>query len=271
MMQVIRETLTTPLSKDAYFDAYLMDQYEDLEPDRLRPAAVIAPGGGYAFVSPREGEPVAMALLAKGCQAFVLHYSVGPEHRFPTALLELAEAVRTIRQHAAEWHVNPEAIIGVGFSAGGHLVASLGTLIAQTVLADYQPDEIRLNGMMLGYPVITSGEFKEPGSFDQLIGPDASPALRLQVSLERQVSAQTPPTFLWTTMTDETVPVENSIRFAEALHEHDVACELHIFPAGRHGLSLATRETWSQRHDYGKEPVVAQWLSLFATWLQQFM
>lgn len=270
-MQVIRQPLVTVMSDTAYFEAYLMDQYQELEPARMRPAAVIAPGGGYAFVSPREGEPVAMALLAKGCQAFVLHYSVGPTHRFPTALLELAETVRIIRKRAAEWHVNPDAIVGVGFSAGGHLIGSLGTMARQNVLAGYPFAQIRLNGMMLGYPVITSGEFKEPGSFDQLIGPDASPALRLQVSLERQVSATTPPTFLWATMSDETVPVENSLRFAEALHEHDVACELHVFPTGRHGLSLATRESWSQRHNYGKQPVVAQWLPLFGTWLQQFM
>ena len=126
-----------------------------------RPAVVICPGGGYRYTSSREPESIAMQYLAAGMQAFVLYYNCAPSV-FPCALLELAKSVSIVRSHAAEWNIDPDKILVVGFSAGGHLAASIGCFWNQEFV--YGPlgltaEDIRPNGNILGYPVITSGEF----------------------------------------------------------------------------------------------------------------
>ncbi|MFD1429253.1 alpha/beta hydrolase [Lacticaseibacillus mingshuiensis] len=212
-MQLIHETLTTPLSSDAVLDGYIRDASANIEPNRKRIAVIICPGGAYSFVADREAEPVALALLARGQQAFVLHYSVGPARPFPTALLELAAAVRLVRTRAAEWAIDPDKIIVAGFSAGGHLAASLADFWHTPALVDhvFSPADVQPNGLMLAYPVITSGPHAHRGSFRNLLGDQPTPDQLEAVSLEKHVSAQNPPTFLWSTFADDAVPVENSL------------------------------------------------------------
>ena len=138
----------------AKFVGYCLDNSEEIVPDRVRPSVLVIPGGGYEMTSDREAEPIAMQFLAAGFNAFVLRYSVKPSV-FPVALLEAADAMKMIREHAAEWHVDPEAIAVIGFSAGGHLAANLATSTSDDVLEahGYDPDAVRPNGLMLAYPV----------------------------------------------------------------------------------------------------------------------
>lgn len=241
-------------STEAQLHAYILDG------ERLRPGVLICPGGGYGFITDREGEAVALQFCAAGFHAFVLTYTVFPEfYRLP--MLELSQAVREIRQSADSWNLDPDRIAVCGFSAGGHLAASLG--VHWHKLQD-APDN-KPNALILSYPVITSGEYRHPGSFENLLGPNPSPEMVQEMSLETQVSANTPPTFLWHTVADDVVPVENSMLFAAALQDNKVPFELHIFPNGPHGLSLAVWETDDGR---GVNPHAAHWMGLCIEWLK---
>ena len=201
-MQYLERTITGVDGTAATLRGYVIDNSEEMTSSRRRPAVLIIPGGGYEMTSDREAEPIALAMLGFGFHAFVLRYSVAPS-RYPVALLEAAEAMRTIRDHADAWHVDAQAVVAAGFSAGGHLAASLGTSGADDILEahGYAPSDIRPDGLMLGYPVITSGEYAHRGSFAALLGDRRDdPAMLRRLSLEHQVSDATPPTFIWHTV-----------------------------------------------------------------------
>ncbi len=213
-----------------------------------RPLVIVVPGGAYAYCSPREAEPVALKFLAEGIHAAVLRYSAAP-NRYPTAALELAWSIQYCRAHAAEWHVKPDAISVCGFSAGGHLAGTLGTLWGEPVFekalgggADWKPDS-----QILCYSVLTLGEFTHEGSRYNLLGGPEDPGNRLDrvgtLSLETRVTKETPPTFLWHTAEDGAVPVENSLMYAAACRRNGVPFELHIFERGGHGLSTCEEIT----------------------------
>ncbi len=254
-----------------YMDAYLLDTTEQNPYFQNRPAVVICPGGGYRFVSEREGEAVAMRFLAAGFHAFVLQYSVAPA-RFPTALTELADAVRQVRAHAADWNVQSDHIYMMGFSAGGHLCASLGTLWNHPVLEEALgwssgPKTWKPDGMLLCYPVISIGPSMHRGSFDCLLGADPPEDRKRLLSLEDQVTADTVPAFLWHTQEDAAVSVENSLLFAAALRKAGVPFELHIYQKGPHGLSLCDETT-----SYSPEMVIADdagWINLAIAWAKR--
>lgn len=251
------------------------------KPDARRKAVLICPGGCYEFCSTREAEPVAFQFLAMDCQAFVLNYSTAP-NPFPTALLELMAAMAVIREHAKEWHIDPDQIYPCGFSAGGHLAASLGVFWDREFLLNplgIKAEQARPNGLILAYPVISSGAYAHEGSFTNLLGlpgtppvlKNAPPITRDLLSLELQAGPQVPPVFLWHTDTDQTVPVENSLLFAMALKPFNVSLELHIFPEGRHGLALASQETDKDQPEDGKGPYTVptcqSWIPLVKNWL----
>ena len=210
---------------------------------RLRPGILILPGGGYNHVSEREAEPVALRFLAKGYCAFVLTYSVYP-HRFPTALREAAMAMRYIREHAQEMGLDPEKVAAMGFSAGGHLCGTLGTLFDSPEVADLgSAGALRPDALGLCYPVAVSWGRTHEGSFEKLCGGDT--ALRQRLSLEGLVRPDMPPVFLWHTREDETVPCRNSLILAQALEEAGVDFALHIYQKGPHGLSTANEMAYS--------------------------
>lgn len=278
----------------ATLTAYLLDAIS-VAPEKQRPAVIVVPGGGYTRRSDREKEPVAMQFLAMGYHAFVLDYSVAP-HRFPVSLTELALAVAMVREHAQEWHVDPAAILVCGFSAGGHLACSLGTFWNDPVSYEgigKTAEQVRPDGLILCYPVITSGEFRHPGSIEMLLGEDVVQGdagrefsdaeqnavqnaeytiserheLLDKVSLERHVTPSMPPVFLWHTLTDATVPVENSLLLASAMRRCGVSFELHIFPSGCHGLALANEETGGDQERL-TEPCCQTWISLVKSWIE---
>jgi acetyl esterase/lipase len=221
-------------------------------------AVIVCPGGGYSHRAKHEGEPVAEFFNSKGIHAFVVQYRVSP-HKHPAPLLDIARAVRIVRSNAEEWNILANKIAVCGFSAGGHLTASLGVLHheAETVEDDLQGISARPDGLILCYPVISSIDFAHQGSFDNLAGKE-NVELRKKLSLETQVTENTPPTFLWHTASDLGVPVENSFLFCQALSRCNVPFELHVFPKGGHGLGLA-----EAHRD------IAVWPELCATWLKQ--
>lgn len=250
---------------------YFLDSSPELRDSGRRPAVVVCPGGAYQFNSDREAEPIALAFCAQGVHACVLRYPCAPA-RFPTALCALAQAVAWVREHAEEYHVDPDRILVCGFSAGGHLAASLGVFWHQPFLAQasgISADLCRPNGMILCYPVITSDPaYAHMGSFENLLGPDADEAQRAQVSLEKQVTDQTPPTFLWHTNADTGVPAENSLLFCLALRRVGVPLEAHFYSVGAHGLSLANEVT-ANAQGAGVQPECAGWFDLATAWLKR--
>ncbi len=249
--------------------AYLHEDGEE------RPAMLVIPGGGYAVVSPTEGEIVAKKFFEAGYQAFVLTYTTNMFQQVPLGKLPLRDAsrgLRYIRKNAEQFHIRPNQIACCGFSAGGHLAASLAVHFDDPALAGEPDGEVsnRPDAVVLSYPVITSGELAHRGSFDQLLGRDASEEELDWASLEKHVTAHTPPAFLWQTFTDETVPVENSILFAKACREAGVPCELHLFMEGAHGLSLAD-EDWAEGR-YGEDSIYnmeQHWQSLKCMYAQK--
>lgn len=238
-----------------------------LEPvSSLRPAVVVFPGGGYAYCSPREAERIAIRYNSAGFNTFVVDYSVSP-NRHPEPIKDAAAAIRFVRENAEKYNVNPNQIAVIGFSAGGHLAASISTLWNDGTIfsaEEIQSEIHKPNASILAYPVITSGEFAHKGSFKNLLGEDADDSQFERFSLEKRIGAQNPPTFLWHTYTDEAVPVENSLLYAMGLSKYRVPCEMHIYPEGQHGLSRISDETlWSvnryrRKYDWMTESV--EWL-----------
>ena len=236
-----------------------------------RPAVLILPGGGYSFLSPREAEPIALAFAAKGFATFVLWYSIVPGE-FPAALLETAWSVNYIREHADEFNIIKNKVAVCGFSAGGHLAASAATMWNCPEIRNclgFENGEGRPDGVILGYPVISTGEYREWGSINALTGgkADCDPELCARISLENAVDKTTSPVFIWHTFYDDVVDVRNSLAFATALKCSDVSCELHVLPHKWHGLSLCDIPTGTPRE--GRLRGVTDWVSNAAEWFYE--
>lgn len=220
------------------------------EDDICRPAVIVVPGGGYSLVSPTEGEIVAKKFYESGYQTFVVTYTTNMfqmQTLFWQPLKDLAKAVRHVRSQAVRYNVIANNIAICGFSAGGHLCGSLAVHFEHPeIVGDISA---RPDAVILSYPVISSGTYAHRGSFDNLIGKEPTESDLATMSLELQVKENTPPVFLWHTMTDLTVPVENSLLFLSALKEKNIFAEAHFFPEGKHGLSLAN-QAWAN-HEFG--------------------
>ncbi|MGC4108282.1 MAG: alpha/beta hydrolase [Thermomicrobiales bacterium] len=216
-----------------------------LDGDGPFPAMVVAPGGGYYFKAEHEGGPIAEWLNTLGIAAFVVDYRVAP-HRHPAPLHDMQQAIRQVRANAARWNVDSDRVGVLGFSAGGHLSAAAATLWDLGEAGSDDPvarESSRPDVAVLCYAVISLVATPHVGSLENLLGPDASEAVMHAMSLDEQVNAETPPTFLWHTSDDAAVDVRHSLRFAAALRKHGVPFGLHVYPVGRHGLGLATEDT----------------------------
>lgn len=245
-------------ARGGFLQAWIWNTPTAISPaGRRRPAVLILPGGGYNHVSVREAEPVAFRFMARGYGAFVLNYSVCPS-RFPTALREAAMAMKYIREHAEVWEVNPHMVAAIGFSAGGHLCGTLGTLFDSPEVQDIgSPEWIRPDALGLCYPVAVSWGNTHEGSFDHLTG--KNPELRQRLSLDHLVRKDMPPTYLWHTRTDECVPVRNALVLAQALDDKGVDFAMHIFPRGPHGLSLGDEQCYRTGNVPEKSEDVLTW------------
>lgn len=224
-------------------------------------AVVVVPGGGYGHLAmDKEGHQVARWLNSLGVAAFVLKYRLGPKYRHPAMLMDAQRAIRTVRARAAEWNVDPSRVGILGFSAGGHLAATTGTHFDPGKPDASDPIEAassRPDFMILIYPVITlRDEYTHGGSKRNLLGPEPDPRLVELLSNERQVTPETPPTFLVHTTDDRAVPVENSLLFYQALRKAGVPAEMHIYQSGPHGFGLAPND-----------PVLSSWLERCEAWM----
>lgn len=225
-------------------------------------AVVVCPGGGYRNLAmDHEGDQVAKWLNSIGVSAFVLKYRLGPKYHHPIELGDAQRAIRTVRAKAAEYRVMPDRIGIMGFSAGGHLASTAGTHFdAGNASATDPIDRMRSRPdfLVLGYPVISfTTQYTHKGSLQNLLGDNPDPKLVESLSNELQVTAQTPPTFLFHTTADTTVPVENSVLFYLALRKAGVPAEMHIYERGPHGLGLAPFDE-----------ALSSWPSRLAAWLR---
>jgi acetyl esterase/lipase len=224
-------------------------------------AVIVCPGGGYQGLSmDKEGDQIARWLNSLGVTSFVLKYRLGPKYHHPVELGDAQRAIRTVRSKAAEYRIMPDRIGIMGFSAGGHLASTAGTHFDAGDSGAADPiDKLssRPDFLVLCYPVISFTNYPHQGSRRNLLGENADPKLVENLSNEMQVTAQTPPTFLFHTTTDATVPVENSVMFYSALRKAGVPAELHIYERGPHGVGLAQTDE-----------ALSSWPARLADWLR---
>ena len=254
---------------DAALYLYLLDDSPAIDIHK-RPLILICPGGGYIYTSDREAEIVAMQFFAMGYHAAVLRYSVAPAI-YPTALLEVGRSVSVIREHAEEWFVDSDKIVLLGFSAGGHLAASFGVFWHEDFISEalgIEKELLRPDAMILGYPVITAGKYASRASFKHLLGDEYREKMA-DLSLENHVNEYTPKAFIWHTFEDSGVLLQNSLLFVNALVEHGIPVEYHIFEKGEHGLSLANRLTGTKGH--GVERAAEVWIDLAQRFMENWI
>ena len=248
---------------DAEEDKPTLTVYLPTGPNVTKTGVVVAPGGSYTHLSMiKEGEDIALWLNAHGVAAFVLKYRLGPKYHTPIELGDAQRAIRTVRANAAEYGVAVDHVGMFGFSAGGHLTASAGTKFDAGSAAASDPIErqgSRPDFMILAYPVITMIEPQAHAmSKLNLLGENPDPALVQAMSMELQVTKDTPPAFIFVTTEDKTVPVLNSVVFYEALVKAGVPAEMHIFQHGAHGAGLAA-----------KNPQLSVWTELLIKWMRE--
>lgn len=251
-----------PTESQATLDCYIAD----CPKEGVRDALLVIPGGGYGVVcADREGEAIAEAFLPKGFNCFVLTYSVGEMAKFPRPLYEASLAMQYIREHAQELKINPDRVFCVGFSAGGHLAGSLGTMWHKVEEVPYGIN--KPTGMMLCYPVITADKgVCHEGSFFNLNGQkELSDSERDFYSIEKNVDERTCPAFLLHSADDNAVPVESTIYMARELSKNNICFEAHIFPHSPHGAALSNSLTSEGNPDMENEQM-AQWPDLAAKW-----
>jgi len=267
---ILQEPQTIPLWQDGAPGA-LGSAAEDIPtltiympPNTAGPmtAVIVAPGGSYRALSMnKEGRAPANYLNTLGIAAFVLKYRLGPKYHHPIELGDMQRAIRMLRARAGEWHLDPARIGVMGFSAGGHLAATASTHFDRGNSSASDPIEragSRPDFAILAYPVITFTEsWTHQGSKTNLLGDKPDPALASSLSTETQVSAETPPTFLFHTNADTVVPVENSVAYFLALRKAGVPAEMHVFKDGAHGAGMPMQD-----------PALSEWPTVLANWLR---
>lgn len=231
-------------NENVTLDVYLPDYSSEMPHREKRPGILVIPGGAYRMCSDREAEPVATEFIRAGYAAFVLRYSLNENSAFPRPLNDAEEALELIRANAEEWGLYPDRIAAIGFSAGGHLTASLSTM-----------GRVRPDAQILGYPCI----------LEEMSSVLANP----MPGLDDKVDELTPPAFIFHACEDNCVPIRNALRFADALDKNGIPFEVHIFQKGYHGFSTATREVYAREEDYEYNKHCQPWVELCLTWLDK--
>lgn len=262
----IKRIMLSKNSTDVYIDAYISDKIEGFE----RKAILVIPGGGYSGVcSDREGEPIAQAFIPYGYNAFVLHYTVNKKHPFPTQLIEVAEAIKHIKDNAEKYGISKDKIFVVGFSAGGHLAGCSGILWKHPEIYERISMPFGYNkpaGIMLMYPVISTDY--HGFSFNNLLCKEQPTDKDLySVSLEKHVDSDSAPAFVLHTANDQIVDIKNSLCLANAYTDAKVEYELHVYPNGPHGMALANHITDLGNKQWNN-PAIAEWVRMAAYWAE---
>lgn len=259
--------------RKVYFDESDSDAFLEIYiPDRIGQqkykALMVIPGGGYHMVySFREGEPIALAFIPYGFSTFVLHYSV-KKKPFPSHLIQASKAIKHIKDNAEQYNIDPSQVFTVGFSAGGHLAASLGTMWDMKDIYDEVNMPFGYNrpaGMILMYPVLT-GDFFQSSFRNLWLTQDPSEAQLNQVSIPKHVRKDTAPAFIVHTCTDEAVDVRGSLALADALADQRIPFELHIYPDAPHGVALANEFTKYDNEKWCNESI-SQWVKNAVLWI----
>jgi acetyl esterase/lipase len=248
---------------DADVDKPTLTVYLPTGANATKTGVVVAPGGGYQHLSmTKEGSDIAHWLNERGVAAFVLKYRLGPTYHNPIELGDAQRAIRMVRANAAEYGIAPDHLGMWGFSAGGHLTATAGTHFDAGNPGAADPIDrqgSRPDFLILSYPVITMQDpYAHTGSRKYLLGDDPDPAQVQSMSDELQVTKDTPPTFLFSTTDDQTVPVMNSVMFYSALVKAGVPAEMHLFQNGRHGSGLGVGN-----------PQLSVWPDLLIKWMRE--
>ena len=238
------ETIKMQGAGDVSLSAYILDTSKDMPNMLKRPAIIVIPGGSYHVCSDREGEPVAMAFMMEGYNAFVLRYSVRDASQWPNPLTDAENALELIRERADEWNVDKDKIAVIGFSAGGHLAGALSVM-----------GRVRPNASILGYPCILD-------SMNRILANEVP-------SLDKYVTKETPPTFIASASDDTVVPIENSLAFAQALAKEKVPFEMHIFNEGEHGFSVANATVCPTEAAKNRTKLAACWVKMCTDWLNK--
>jgi acetyl esterase/lipase len=244
-------------------DKPTLTAYLPVNPSSSGTAVIVAPGGAYAMLAiNHEGRQVANWLNSLGVTAFVLKYRLGPKYHHPIELGDAQRAIRLVRSRAKEYRILPDRIGIMGFSAGGHLASTVGTHFDHGDRTASDPvDRVscRPDFLILAYPVISFvAPYSHSGSAKNLLGDNPDLKTREELSNDLHVTPETPPTFLFSTSADKTVPPENSVAFYLALHNAGVPAEIHIFEKGPHGVGLDLAD-----------PVLGKWPTLLADWMHQ--
>ena len=243
-----------------------------------RAAMIVCPGGGYRGLAAYEGEPIARKYLGEGLNVYLLKYSLKDDAKDFIPLIEAALAVKYVRENAAEHNTDPNKIFITGSSAGGHLAASCGVLwniepVRKALGIDKDPTLEGINkpnGMVLSYPVITGGVYRHANSFRMLTGKeDPTDEERDVFSIEKHIDETTPPAFIWHTVTDDVVPIQNALLFVSAMAEKGRQVEAHLYPFGPHGCALGTEETGNLKTNR-VIPELSSWFELSITWIRAF-
>ena len=253
-----------------YVDTYVVN-----DKSYKRDAILVIPGGGYGAVcTQREGEPVALAFVAHGLNAFVLNYRVGRNGDvFPKQLVDAGRAIIYIKENAERFGINPDRVFTVGFSAGGHLSGACAIMYSDSSVKQalgISADENKPCGSILSYPVVTANtDITHKPSFEKLLGKPfdkITDAERRYHSLETAVNENSAPMFLWHTREDTLVPLNGTLLLAQAAKDAGVNVSLHIYPYGPHGLSVANRITECGVAEYN-QPLAQGWISDSVAWL----
>ena len=264
----------TNLKSNALLTALCPENCPEIEIERKRKTLLILPGGGYCYTSKRESDPIAFKFLAEDIACFILNYSVAP-FEYPYPLVDVYAALSFIRKHADKYHVNPDKISVLGFSAGGHLAAITSAYHSNEEYANYlgiDVAEMKINACLLGYPVIAES-VGHTVSFNNIT--QEKPELLEKMTVEKHITKDFPITFMWHTTFDTTVDVRNSLILANELSKNNILYELHVYPYGGHGQSLANRTVYGphalsdeqiEKHAYN-----TQWINQAIHFIKEYV
>ena len=237
------------LENDPILTSYCADTYVEYCIDKKRECVLVLPGGAYAFVSEREKEPVALRLLGYDISVFTLEYTIAPKLKYPNPFVEVYAALAYIRRNADLYHVDPNRISVMGFSAGGHLAATVSAYHESEEFANYlgiKLAEMRINGCILSYPVITLDPNVAHLDSAKNITQGRNDLMQ-KLSIENHITPNFPKTFIWHTTFDNVVPLKNTLLLADELAKNKVFFEMHIYPMHDHGQSLADSSVYTDK------------------------
>lgn len=263
------------LENDVTLTAFCPSNYDEFSKNVYRKCVIVLPGGGYSWLSDREAEPVALRFLGQDIATFVLKYTVAPKIKYPEVLLEVYAAIAYLRKHYEEYHIDINAISLMGFSAGGHLAASASAFWQDNNMAkaiNVSNDDIKVNGCLLGYPVIstTRGHLETIENITK-----NEPKLKELLSIDKQVTKDFPKTFIWHTVFDSVVDLDNSLLLAKALHDHKIFMEVHFYPMLEHGQSLAESyvylKDYLSKEDFEKMKYNRQWVDQAIHFIKEYI